>query len=1567
MGEVAAAHVAGVLSLEDAVAIICRRSRLLRRISGQGAMALVELPVVEAESTLVGYEDRLSVAVSNSPRFTVLSGDPSALAEVLALLESRGVFCRRVNVDVASHSPQVDPLREELIAALAALKPGAALIPMRSTVTGAMVSGAELSAEYWADNVRQPVRFAQSVQSLIDDGHLVFVEMSPHPILLPSVQEILGTAARDGVAVGSLRRKQDERQTLLESLGTLWVHGYRVAWARQFPAGGRKVQLPTYPWQRERYWIEGARGAAKTLVGPAMFYNAETRVYQGKILQNGSNVPEAYLTFGLFPEIVPGFSWLRTHAEPEKHQDHAQLGLMAQRDLRTLLFRWVDFSSCKSALDFGCGYSTDVLFLAKKHAHLALDGYTISSEQAQIGAQRVREARVDERVKIYNKDSAVDAFPGRYDLVFGFEVAHHIRDKQGLFSNVGSHLRDGGLLVLADFISNTQFEIEHNETSSFVITKDQWVEVLSKNKLRATHCVDVSHEIANFLYDPNFASNMGLFAALYGNDENIAPTFSTYHEFVQLLRRGLVSYVVLTVQKDEQASDADLEKLNRGAFDGLTPYAALASSTRTEVGGRNRHEENDEHFLELDWELATVPASRVTAGRWLLLGGAAGVGANLAEALGAAGHAVFHAADASLRAPALRALLTEAFGGQAPTAVVHLGSLDEDPGARPSSMEWTLQHGCDSVLCAVQVLAGIGYRNPPRLWLLTRGAQALHGGDVSTAQSPMLGLGRVVAMEHAELRCARIDLDPARPDEEVNSLLEELLADDAEEETAWRSGARHVARLVHRAPRAARSEHTESAADRPFRLELDEMGSLKHLVLRASERRAPMAGEVEIAVEAAGVSFRDVLGALGVMPEDPAAETQMAFGQECAGRVVSVGEGVTELAVGQSVVALALGAFSSHLTTSAGLVVPRPEGLTSTEAAALPVAQVTAWWALESVARLQPGERVLIHGAADDVGLAAIQWAKHVGAQVFATAGTPERRAYLASIGVEHVSDSHSDRFVGDVLGWTGGEGVDVVVNPLSDDAMSGLFVGKKSFGLLRAKGRFVELGEREYSGKDAFDADQPLGTASFLRVDLRAMQREEPAALRAALERVLGLIATGVLMPPVIDSFPASRATEVFERMAKSRYTGKLVMTWNDAETPIRVPDDAASTIHADGSYLVTGGLGGLGLSVAGWLADRGAGHLVLAGRSGVVTVAQKEAVASLSARGTRVTIAKVDIADRAQVENVIAEISASGMPLRGIIHAAGILDDGFILQQSPERFRRVMAPKVEGALHLHELTKGAPLDFFVMYSSAAGLFGSPGQASYAAANAFLDALAHARRAQGLPGLSIDWGPFSEVGLAVAQENRGARMVSRGMRNLSPAEGLSALIRLLDSQRVQTGVLSLDVRQWLEFYPAAASSRTLSRLVSAERAGAGRPTVDAEVMRRIAAAEPGEKVGIIEEIIAKQVSQVLRIAEGKVDLKAPLTSLGMDSLMGLELRNRIEIVLGLMMPATLLWTYPTVATLSRHLLGEMTCGVDDEQPQLSPNPENSRPEESDLTELDQDGVLALLDAALAHEKGRSA
>jgi acyl carrier protein len=425
-----------------------------------------------------------------------------------------------------------------------------------------------------------------------------------------------------------------------------------------------------------------------------------------------------------------------------------------------------------------------------------------------------------------------------------------------------------------------------------------------------------------------------------------------------------------------------------------------------------------------------------------------------------------------------------------------------------------------------------------------------------------------------------------------------------------------------------------------------------------------------------------------------------------------------------------------------------------------------------------------------------------------------------------------------------------------------------------------------------------------------------QPARVGDLLREVLRLFEAGVFSPPRLETYPVSRSAEAFREIALAKHVGKRVLLLDDPEARVLVPTQTAP-IRGDRSYLVTGGLGGLGLSLASWLVERGARHLVLVGRSGATTTDRQVAVTELRSRGASVTVAEADVADEQALRGVISAIDPRA-PLGGVFHLAGTLDDALLPEQTAARLRTVIAAKALGAARLHDLTRDLPLDFFVLYSSAAGLLGSPGQANYAAANAFLDGLAHHRRALGLPAISIDWGSFSGVGLAAAQDNRAKRLAAMSVASLDPAQGLVALSRILLAQPTQVAVTPFDGRQWAEFYPAAAASPVISRLLGDARRAARPSAENTDLLARLAAASAGERADLVEGFLRGQISLVLRVAAERVDVEAPLTSLGMDSLMGLELRNRIERGLGIRLAATVLWTYPTIAAVAQHLLREL-------------------------------------------------
>ncbi len=838
--------------------------------------------------------------------------------------------------------------------------------------------------------------------------------------------------------------------------------------------------------------------------------------------------------------------------------------------------------------------------------------------------------------------------------------------------------------------------------------------------------------------------------------------------------------------------------------------------------------------------------------------------------------------------------------------VVHCAALDAPADGRGADVDTAQRASCGSLLFLTQALTGGGRVAAPALTIVTRGAQAVDEGPVAVAQAPVLGLARTIALEHPELRTRCLDLDPADGPAAADLVAAELLAGDTESEVAYRHGVRHVARLTRLA-----AERREAASEDALRVVTATPGVLDSLELRPQARRPPGSGEVEIEVKAIGLNFKDVLSGLGLYPGDPG-----PLGSECAGVVTAVGPGVEGLAPGAPVVAVAAGSFATHVTAPAALVVPKPPDWTFEEAASVPVAFVTAWYCLRSLANVRAGERVLIHAAAGGVGLAAVQVARAMGAEVFATAGTPAKREHVAALGARLVLDSRTAAFADEILAATDGHGVDVVLNSLSGEAIA------ESLRALAPRGRFLEIGKRGVW--TAAEVARLRPGASYHVIDWGEVAAVSPAAIRTVLLDVVAACRDGALTPLPRRTFSLDRVPDAFRHMAQARHIGKVVVT-----VPSRSGGRALPAIRPDASYLITGGLGGLGIEVARWLTHRGARALALVGRR-APDAATLAAVESFRADGTEVRVLQADVSVAGEVARVLGDVRATMPPLRGVFHAAGSLADGLLPQQDWPRFARVMGAKVAGAGALHALTQGDPLDYFVLFSSIASLLGAPGQGNHAAANAYLDALAHQRRAAGLPGLSVNWGAWAEVG-AVARDDRERRIRLQGVGVMTPVEGIAALECALESGQAQVAAAVIDWERLRGRRAGAAAHSLLTDVLGVAAA----PVAPAGpgLRQRLAEAPAARRAPLLAAHVAARVTRVLGLADGSLDLHRPLNEMGLDSLMAVELRNQLkmDLKLGTPLTATLVFDHPTVEAIAEFLVGDVLA--------LTPAPEPATPE----------------------------
>ena len=910
--------------------------------------------------------------------------------------------------------------------------------------------------------------------------------------------------------------------------------------------------------------------------------------------------------------------------------------------------------------------------------------------------------------------------------------------------------------------------------------------------------------------------------------------------------------------------------------------------------------------------LAQGPAEVTeAAGAWVIAADGAGVAAELAADLAARNQAVVLAGSPGSdgNAPAAeipgvvtktldtedreawRALVTDLPADVPLNGVVHMAAVaGHGPRATTDEMAADARRAAAGALALLQGVVDADATPEKGVWLVTRGAQVLERErDGELAGALLWGMGKVAAREAPHLQPRMIDLDPTAADPTA-MLAEELLYPDEETHVAWRTGFRRAARLVRTGAGAERLPLPEG---RDWLLEPDQAGALERLHVESFPPQALGPHDARIAVDATGLNFWDVFRSIGFIDEG-------LLGGEMCGRVLEVGSDVSRVAPGDRIVGLAFGTFGPEAVAHEDMLAAAPEDMPAAALATLPTAFVSAALSYE-LAELAAGDKVLIHAGAGGVGLAAIQLAQAAGAEVFTTASAA-KRDYLRSQGVEHVFDSRSIAFGQAILEATSGEGVDVVLNSLTGEG----FIDA-SLSCLAPQGRFVELARRDILSEEEMAEARPDVAYHILELDV--LKADDPAWPGRSLRGVMKQLAAGEINPLIHSRWSLAEAAGAMRFMRAARHLGKIVLT----NSPL-----TRGHLRKDRTYLVTGGLGGIGCVVAGWLADCGAGTIVLNGRRAPDETAQA-LIDSLRDRGTDVRVELADVTDPASLDAMLERVDRELAPLAGVIHSVGVLADSALGNQNWDRFRQVLWPKVLGAWHLHRATEQLDLDMFVLFSSVAGVLGNPGQANHAAANAFLDQLAAHRRALGLPGQAIAWGAWSGLGEAEEQRERiAAQLEASGTGWIEPKQGLRAFERLV---REDIGTAVVAAVDW-DVYEDAVEDRPafLQDLMTADadsESGDSAQTDDILTLLRHAP-EAGHE-DLLVEFLQGEVQAVLRLPSAPSP-SVGFFDLGMDSLMAVELRNRLNRSFSgaYTAPNTLVFDYPDIAILAGHLAGEL-------------------------------------------------
>jgi len=1537
VGEYAAACIAGVFTLQDGLKMIAARGRLMQQLPDNGSMIAIIAEIETVEKVIAPFASQVSIAAYNGPSQIAVSGEKTALVSITENLKSNGIEVIQLGVSHAFHSVLMEPMMQGFESVVRSVKFNKPRVGVISNLTGKRSTEELCNPQYWVDHVRQPVCFLQGMRTVERLKCSILIEVGPRPTLLGMGRNCIPDL--DATWLPSLRNGHPEWKQILSAVSNMYQHGLDFDWtAFESSYQRNRVVLPTYPFQRSRFWMGGGKSSSISPMKRYKFPMLGERLRlpgskQVRFESTYTTSSPAYVTdHKLFGSVVvPGAS-------------HISLMLSAANEA---------FGSSQCELD-------DVCFLQP----------LVPSDDEARNVQLIIEIK-DEGIAYSELMSiGVDEDPSDQNrwVVHAtgnihYQVNYDSIDGQLPWDEIKS---EWSPTITGEEFYSIFTDLGYNLGESFQWLGDGWYNgSRAVRELRWPKLPDAvkDYQLYPTLVDSFFQSLASCqpdgneeFIFNSGNaDEIYIPfaleRFKLYRKPEAGERLWFHSTLRDQVNKDHETQTGDVQLIDEN---GKLVAEVVAIETRKASRaalqqGLNKDVVND-WLYQPRWHTKgndnalPVPLKRKDNASWLVIGKNSASANKLAHKFIAelmteiesnALNVVFVTNAAcyeqistlryqlSLENPdQIQQLLSDLYGdsGSHCLGVINLLGLTEDNNIdNLAALQNEQKETCESSIHVIQALSLMGWSKPPQLWLGTSNAYQIEGDEQPphVGQAALWGLGRVIAMEHAELKCTRFDVDLQANSEsrklDLDILIKDLLVSDNEDQIAIRRGVRHVARLESTMENRHIGVHPIPATE-AYRVNVPSDGVLDNLSIDPAERIAPGAEEVEIRVHATALNFRDVLNALGMFKEfaertGADIQTTLPLGFDCAGEIVAIGKDVTNVKVGDTVLAATMGSLGSHVVTHQYFTVKKPKNISFAEAAAIPTVFLTVYYGLKTLAKIKKGDRVLIHACAGGVGLAALQVAQHLGAEVFATA-SPGKWGFLRAQGVKHIMNSRTLEFADEIKTLTNGEGVDIVLNSINGECIP------KSLDLLSENGRFVEIGKIDIWSKEQVVEKRP--DVNYFVFDLTEIFISQPKLLALLLQEIANDYQEGILKPLPLQSFPMHNVSSGFRHLAQARNIGKVVIT-NPQEQ-----QQPAINISDNSCYLITGGLGALGLTVAESLVKQGARHLVLTGRRSPSNDAQRQ-ILRLETLGATVSVTNADIADEENVRTLIGRFGKDFPQLGGIVHAAGVLDDGMITQQNWSRFETVLAPKMLGAWHLHQQTERQhstqPLDFFITFSSIASLMGSPGQGNYAAANAFLDGLMTYRRSIGLSGNSINWGPWADIGMAASAQVEGRFSGSTGVNALIPEKAIEAFERTLQNNPVQVGVAAMEWDKLLTNLGLTESPAYFSHIkIKKDNSSDSDIKKMAEVLlRNLEEVPASERQQILIDALCDQLARVMGFdTPEQIDPQKPLQELGLDSLMAVEMRNIVNGFLGRALPATLLFKYPSLMELSGFLTTEL-------------------------------------------------
>lgn len=1481
VGEVASAYACGALSLEDAITVSYQRSRLQQTLAGGGGMLAIGMGG-DAAFELASLYDQVSVAAVNSATSVTLAGNQEQLEEISQLLKAQGIFNRMLQVEVAYHSYQMDPIKDEIYRALADIHPQAETVPVYSTALGSRSSGDAFTADYWWQNVRQPVSFERAIKHMIDDGYTHFIEVGPHPVTRNFLNECLADKQIQGRVIASLTRKKDESLAFLESLGQLFNTGYQLTW----PEAVRQanfVRLPNYPWQRERYWNE-SNLSRNYLLGsgdahPFFFEKLMTPEPAWQVELN-----ENYFPF--LPDhrisgrvVFPGAGYIEAGLALQHYQKERR-GVVSLQQLKFQRMLMVDADKTqqlrivedKSQGKFSV-YSSEV---NNNNWTLHATGKLVSTDLRRTPAK-----------------TDINKLKKKCATALDVTALYRSFDERGLgygpqFQTIDT-IATGKSALLAR-ISATQLPQDPHASTylsypSLLDGAFQSLIALSDNQQPAPMVPVEVGEVSIY--------------------QNLPASFWCYGEILQQTATGIVCNLQLL--DDEGATLAELRALE----------CTLLADESENITSNTL----DDAFYHYQWTpkaLAGQGDVNHASANWVVLASAPTLpllkpfmSQLEAQAIKPKVLLTGNAGDDEAAITAFKNSLEENLEPGSNQLVYFAGDLGHqtqfpefadviDPCLPLIALAQSLDNPGTAALKAVIKEADF------RLCLniVTRGAHTVGGKPTNPALQPAASLGHLLANELSVINARHIDLalgHQSLADAEFQSLVNELL-DGQEEDIALQGEMRFIRELTTTTIEAGeqRVVHHVHANDPRQPVQLCKSGDGSALEFQRLQPAPLKPTDVQVQVEQLLLDKSDIDALLY------GRRKSQQLPRLALGWVAATGADCDKFTLGDEVLVLVKDAMiANQYVVDHHFCHKRPEGLTESQYPDLAF-YAAALYLLDDVAG-GASRKILIQNAASPLGLALGQLALARKLTVFATINQDAQRQQLTALGINQILSNSDLTYTTDLLDLLGDSHLDLVVNDLGSEHASQLFK------LLAPGKHFIQL-----PGADGQEltAAPALSNYRYAYVDIFHSFTNQTELFADWLGRAKDSITTNSLPPLPKGMANAGNTTNLLNYFGVSEPTSQAVLEFTD--TTVAVPETlAVPSLVRDGSYLITGGTSGLGLQIAKWLIAQGVESIALVSRNGSNRPEAREFAEAARAQGKQVCLLDTDIADLDATKALIGQINKDMRPLAGIIHCAMVLDDDLAIRMTKERMQRVMLPKVQGTLNLHKATLELPLRQFICISSISSLIGNVGQTNYVAANAFLDTFAHYRQAAGLPATTINLGVLQEIGVVARDENLAKVLDAKGIQGLLTADVLQALGYIINNDPIQIGLFKVDWAAWAQESPKSAASSRFSGLVQKARAQQDIPPALAALLSELEHQE--HYFARLMEILSGELAQIVKIPLSEIKQDRSISDLGIDSIMSVELSRGLRSKYGLEVTSMELLSGPSLDQLTEQLVSQLT------------------------------------------------